>query len=127
VNKLDFFDRVAVITGAGKGISRACAIAFARLGAKVVLNSRSKPPLEETLAVIEKAGGQARIVVGDVSDENIARETVSLAVKEFGRLDFAVNNAGISPWVGNTAECTLENWQQVLNINLTGTWLGMKY
>lgn len=67
------------------------------------------------------------MLVGDVSDERVAKETVSVAMKEFGRLDFAVNNAGISPRVGNTAECTFENWQQVININLTGTWLGMKY
>jgi NAD(P)-dependent dehydrogenase (short-subunit alcohol dehydrogenase family) len=127
MNTLGFYDRVAVITGAGKGIGQACALAFAKSGAKVVLNSRSKGPLAETLAAIEQAGGKALMVVGDVSDENVAKETVSLAMKEFGRLDFAVNNAGISPWVGNTTECTLENWQQVISINLTGTWLGMKY
>ena len=67
------------------------------------------------------------MVVGDVSDEGVAKETVAMAVKEFGRLDFAVNNAGVSPWTGNTVECTLETWQRVINVNLTGTWLGMKY
>jgi ligand-binding sensor domain-containing protein len=54
-------------------------------------------------------------------------ETVALAMKQFGRLDCAVNNAGISPWVGTTAECTFDDWQRVISINLTGTWLGMKY
>ena len=52
---------------------------------------------------------------------------MALALSEFGRLDFAINNAGISPWVGTTAECSIEAWQQVISINLTGTWMGMKY
>ena len=67
------------------------------------------------------------IVVGDVSNESVAQETVSTAMQEFGRLDFAVNNAGVSPWTGNTVDCTLETWQRVINVNLTGTWLGMKH
>jgi NAD(P)-dependent dehydrogenase (short-subunit alcohol dehydrogenase family) len=114
-------------TGAGKGIGQACAIAFAKLGAKVVLSGQSEAPLAETLGAIEKFGGRARVIVGDVSSERVAQETVAAAIKEFGRLDFAVNNAGISPLTGNTVECTFETWQRVINVNLTGTWLGMKY
>ncbi len=127
MQKRDFSDRVAIVTGAGKGIGQASAIAFSGLGAKVVLIGQSKEPLMQTLALIERSGGKAVIVAGDVSNESVARDGVSTALKEFGRLDFAVNNAGISPWVGNTVECTLENWQRVINVNLTGTWLGMKY
>jgi NAD(P)-dependent dehydrogenase (short-subunit alcohol dehydrogenase family) len=67
------------------------------------------------------------MVVGDVSNEHIAQESVAIALKEFGRLDFAVSNAGISPWTGNTIDCTFETWQRVIGVNLTGTWLGMKY
>jgi NAD(P)-dependent dehydrogenase (short-subunit alcohol dehydrogenase family) len=122
-----FADRVAIVTGAGKGIGQACAVAFARLGAKVVLNGQSEGPLAATLGLIEKEGGKARIVVGDVASERIARETVAAAMNEFGRLDFAVNNAGISPLTGNTVECTVETWQRVIDVNLTGTWLGMKH
>jgi NAD(P)-dependent dehydrogenase (short-subunit alcohol dehydrogenase family) len=122
-----FHDRVAIVTGAGKGIGQATAIAFSKLGAAVVLCSQSKEPLMETLALIERSGGKAMPIVGDVSNEHVAEETVAMALKEFGRLDFAVNNAGISPWTGNTVDCTFETWQRVIGVNLTGTWLGMKH
>jgi len=122
-----FTDRVGIVTGAGKGIGQACAIAFAKLGAKVILSGQSEAPLAETLGAIEKVGGRARVVVGDVSSERVAQDTVAAALKEFGRLDFAVNNAGISPLTGNTADCTFEAWQRVISVNLNGTFLGMKY
>ncbi len=122
-----FTGKVALVTGAGKGIGQATALEFAKLGAYVVLNGRSKAPLEETFREVEKLGSKAIIVVGDVADESVQKETVDRALKEFARLDFAVNNAGISPWVGTTAECSLADWRKVIDINLTGTWLGMKY
>lgn len=122
-----FSGKVALITGAGKGIGQATALEFAKLGAHVIINGRSKDPLEETLKQVEQVGVKAIVVVGDVADEAIQQETVDRALTEFGRLDYAVNNAGISPWVGTTAECSLEDWKRVIDINLTGTWLGMKY
>ena len=67
------------------------------------------------------------IVLGDVATESAAQDTVATALRTFGRLDFAVNNAGVSPWTGHTVECTVETWQRVIGVNLTGTWLGMKH
>ena len=123
----DFSERVVIVTGAGKGIGQACALAFARGGATVVISGRSRGPLEETQEQVTNLGAKCAIYEGDVADESTAQGTVELALSEFGRLDFAVNNAGISPWVGMTAECSVESWQQVISINLTGTWMGMKY
>ena len=122
-----FRERVAIVPGAGKGIGQATALAFASLGARVVLSGQTEKPLTETLGLIEKAGGTAVIVLGDVATESAAQDTVATALRTFGRLDFAVNNAGVSPWTGNTVECTLETWQRVIGVNLTGTWLGMKH
>jgi NAD(P)-dependent dehydrogenase (short-subunit alcohol dehydrogenase family) len=127
MNDSDFSQRVVIVTGAAKGIGQACAVAFARRGASVVMSGRTREPLEETQEQIEHIGAESAIYVGDVSDQSTAEDTVALALSEFGRLDFAVNNAGISPWVGTTAECSVESWQQVISTNLTGTWLGMKH
>ena len=80
-----------------------------------------------TLALIEECVGRGSVAVGDVATEDAAQQAVSVALKEFGRLDFAINNAGVSPWTDNTVECTLESWQRVIGVNLTGTWLGMKH
>jgi len=123
----EFAGRVAIVTGAGKGIGQATAVEFSRLGARVVLSGRSKEPLLETVALIEKGDGKAALIVGDVASESVAKESVAMALGEYGRLDFAVNNAGVSPWTGNTVDCTLETWERVLSVNLTGTWLGMRH
>jgi NAD(P)-dependent dehydrogenase (short-subunit alcohol dehydrogenase family) len=122
-----FAGRVAIVTGAGKGIGQATAIAFAARKAKVILGGRTPEPLQETQDKITQGGGVASIVLGDVADEAFAVATVARALDEYGRLDFAVNNAGVSPTAGNTAEWTAEEWRRVIDVNLTGLWLGMRH
>jgi glucose 1-dehydrogenase len=117
-------NKVAAVTGSSLGIGRAIALAFAREGASVAINYRSQPE-EGTTAVqeIEKGGGKAISVQADVSEPEGVKRLIQQTVKEFGRLDVMVNNAGIerkTPFL----ETPLEVWEEVISVNLTGVWLG---
>lgn len=117
--------KVALVTGAAAGIGRAVALAFAGEGATVV--AADVAPSAGTVAAIEQAGGHALAVMADVSQPDQVQAMVEQAVGTCGRLDFACNNAGIEGEDADTANCTLENWQRVIGVNLTGVWLCMKY
>ncbi len=119
--------KVALVTGASSGIGRATALAFAREGAKVVVADVQVEGGEETEQMINEAGGEAIFVMTDVSNAAEVERLINRAVKTYGRLDCAHNNAGIEGVTALTAECTEENWDRTININLKGVWLCMKY
>ncbi|MFZ3060799.1 MAG: SDR family oxidoreductase [Candidatus Methanoperedens sp.] len=120
-------NKVALVTGGSSGIGRACALAFAREGAKVVVADVLVGGGEETVQMIRKAGGESIFVKTDVSKTADVEALVKRAVDTYGRLDCAINNAGIEGIMAPTADCTEENWDRVININLKGVWLCMKY
>ena len=119
--------KVALVTGAASGIGRATALAFAREGAKVVIADIAVREGPETVRMIQKAGGEAIFVKADVSQEAEVDALVKETVERYGRLDCAVNNAGIDGDAALTADCSKQNWDRVIATNLTGVFLGMKY
>jgi NAD(P)-dependent dehydrogenase (short-subunit alcohol dehydrogenase family) len=119
--------RVALVTGAGSGIGRASALIFAREGAKVVVADLNESAAKATAQQIEAAGGEALALAVDVSNEAQVAEMVRRAVDRFGRLDAAMNNAGISHRPVPFHELTLDAWNQMIAINLTGVFLCTKH
>lgn len=113
--------RVVALTGGGRGIGRAEAIELAKLGAHVVVNSRTPDTSHEVVEVIRAAGGSAIAHVGDVAELRVAAELVNCAISTFGRLDVLVNNAGIvrDRMLVNLHE---EDWDEVIRVNLKGTY-----
>jgi NAD(P)-dependent dehydrogenase (short-subunit alcohol dehydrogenase family) len=123
----DMNDRVALITGASSGIGRTTAEAFAAKGARVVLAARRQGELASLVSEIEVRGGKATAIKTDVSAAKDVERMVAHAIEAFGRLDYAVNNAGIEgQWTGIT-DLAEDEWDRVLDINLKGTFLSMKY
>lgn len=119
--------KVALVTGGGSGIGRASAIALAREGAKTVIADVDVKGGNESAQEIEAAGGEALFVEADVSRSKEVEALMARAVERFGRLDCAVNNAGIQGEMNPTDECSEENWNRTIAVNLTGVWLCMKY
>lgn len=124
MGKLD--GKVAIITGAASGIGRASARLFAQEGARLVL-ADIDPQGEAVAEEINGAGGKAIFVKTDVSDAAQVQGLIGAAVDAYGRLDIMFNNAGIEGEQRFTADCSVENWDRVLAVNLKGVFLGMKY
>jgi NAD(P)-dependent dehydrogenase (short-subunit alcohol dehydrogenase family) len=123
--KLQLEDKVALVTGGAAGIGRAAAVAFAENGATVAISDLKIERGEEVAHAIEKTGGRAIFVRGDVSNPADIDRLVDTAVATFGRLDCAFNNAGIEGEMGSTVDCTEANFDRTIAINLKGVWLSM--
>ena len=119
--------RVGLVTGAGAGIGRATALAFAREGASVAVADLVAATAEETLHMIEAKGGRAVSIECDVSKAGEVEAMMSKTIETYGRLDCAVNNAGIGGPKIPIVDYPEEEWKRVISINLTGVWLCMKH
>ena len=122
-----FEGKVAFVTGGSSGMGRTTALAFAEAGASVLVADINEKANQETVELIEKAGGRAVAASCNVTSESDIKAAVDLAVEEFGRLDFAFNNAGIEQPLAATADITADDWDRVVAINLRGVFLCMKY
>ena len=115
-------DKVALITGSGRGIGREIALRFAREGARPVIADLDEPAAHAVAAEIAAAGGQSLAVKLDVADPVLVNSAIAVTLQRFGRLDVLVNNAGIGS-CEPVLELTLAEWERNLRINLTGTFL----
>ena len=120
-------DKVAIVTGASSGIGRVTAKLFAAEGAKVVVGARRESELASLVDEIKASGGTAVSLAGDVRSEDYAKALVALAVKAFGRLDIAFNNAGTLGEGGASTGVSEAGWNDAVAINLTGSFLGAKH
>jgi NAD(P)-dependent dehydrogenase (short-subunit alcohol dehydrogenase family) len=123
----DLQSKVALITGGTSGIGRETAVLFAKSGAKVVIAGRREPEGNETVQLIQAAGGEAIFVKADVSKASDVEALVQKTVQKFGRLDVAFNNAGVEGVLAPIIRQTEQDWDRTLAINLKGVWLCLKY
>jgi NAD(P)-dependent dehydrogenase (short-subunit alcohol dehydrogenase family) len=116
----DLEDKVVLVTGAGSGIGEACAHRAAAGGARVAVVDIAREPAER---VASEIGGDARAIEADVADEDSVAEMVATVVEQFGRLDGAINNAGIGGAHSAVGDYTLDDWRRVMRVNLDGVFL----
>jgi NAD(P)-dependent dehydrogenase (short-subunit alcohol dehydrogenase family) len=124
---MDLSDKVALVTGAGSGIGRAVAQSLATAGAKVMVADFNEETAARTSAELKKSGAEAVSRRTDVSKTDEVQQLIAFTIQTFGRLDCAVNNAGIQGELASTADCTEENWDRIVDTNLKGVFLCMKY
>ncbi len=119
---MDIKNKIALVTGASKGIGRETALALAREGAHIAISARSEELLQEVAGEIRAAGSKALVFPGDMSDEKAIAEFVEATIAEFGRLDILINNAGVGIF-GPIAELSTEDWDTMFNLNMRGVFL----
>jgi NAD(P)-dependent dehydrogenase (short-subunit alcohol dehydrogenase family) len=127
VMDFDFTDKVALITGAGKGIGRATALAFAQSGAKVVVVDRDAAAGEATAGIIRQQGGDARFVAADVTKSDEVQNYVRAALDAYGAIDCFFNNAGVEGKWAHTAEYDEAMFDAVIGVNVKGVFLGLRH
>jgi 3-oxoacyl-[acyl-carrier protein] reductase len=118
--------RIALVTGGGTGIGAAVACAYAAAGASVTVTGRRVAPLSEVVATIERAGGAAWAAPADVTDLDAMQRATDATVDRFGRLDIVVANAGIAPPLAPALDMSLEEWQTIVDVDLTGVFVTAK-
>jgi NAD(P)-dependent dehydrogenase (short-subunit alcohol dehydrogenase family) len=119
--------KAAIITGGSSGIGRAAAVALAKQGVKIAIAARRAKEGEETVRLVKEAGSEGIFVKTDVANENDVRSLVEKTVKQYNRLDYAFNNAGIEEKTTPLVDQTSEVFDQIMNVNVKGVWLSMKY
>ena len=119
--------KAAIITGGSSGIGRVAAVTLARQGIKIAIAARRAKEGEETVRLVKEAGSEGIFVKTDVANENDVRSLVEKTVKTYGRLDYAFNNAGIEETPTSLVEQTSNVFDQIMNVNVKGVWLSMKY
>ena len=123
----DLNGKVAIVTGAAKGIGESTAKLFAKEGARVTVSDVDVENGEKVVKTINDNGGEAIFIKSDASKAEDHEELVKKTVDAFGKLDIAVNNAGIGGPLAKTAEYPLEGWEKVINLNLNGVFYGTKF
>ncbi|WP_040162893.1 SDR family NAD(P)-dependent oxidoreductase [Microbacterium gorillae] len=121
-----FHGKTVLVTGGGSGIGRAVALAFVQYGATVAVTGRRPEPLHETVRLIEASGGSGSAIPADLTDSAQVSDLIRQVVDRHGRLDIAVNNAGVNA-PGPVADLDDADWDRIVATNLTGVWLSMKH
>ena len=124
--ELSLKNKVALVTGGGAGLGKACALAFARAGAKVAICDVNEETLGQSVEAIEQEGVSSIGIRCDVSDASSVRALFDRAEEALGPIDITLNNAGVAAPLTLLADTTEEDFERVMGINLKGTWLGMR-
>jgi len=124
--ELSLKNKVALVTGGGAGLGKACALAFARAGAKVAICDVNEETLAQSVEAIEQEGVSSIGIRCDVSDASSVRALFDRAEEALGPIDITLNNAGVAAPLTLLADTTEEDFERVMGINLKGTWLGMR-